>query len=127
MRMHGHTPDPLTRLALLCRDGHHSTPIRRERLAIQTLALACTAARDMCSRGWLRLCDVDCAATDASAWCLGEGLRRFDPSIARWSTFVSNAVRREARRIAAEEARQVRLKKNLRRNQTEEIDGSEED
>ena len=119
--------DPLTRLALLCRDGHHSTPLRRERLAVQTLALACAVALDMCRMGWLRLCDIDSAATDASAWCLGKGLRRFDPSVARWSTFVSHAVRREARRIAAEEARQARVKSNLRKNQTEEIDGSEED
>ena len=107
--------DPLTRLALLCRDGHHSTPLRRERLAAQTLAMACAVALDMCSRGWLRLCDVDSAATDASAWCLGKGLRRFDPDIARWSTFVSHAVRREARRIAAEEARQARLRREIAR------------
>ena len=107
--------DPLTRLALLCRDGHHSTPLRRERLAVQTLALACAVALDMCRRGWLWLCDADSAATDASAWCLGKGLRRFDPSIARWSTFVSHAVRREARRIAAEEARQARLRREIAR------------
>ena len=107
--------DPLTRLALLCRDGHHSTPLRRERLAVQTLALACAVALDMCRRGWLRFCDIDSAATDASAWCLGKGLRRFDPSIARWSTFVSHAVRREARRIAVEEARQARLRREIAR------------
>ena len=131
MRMHGrtiHTPptpmrtprDPLTRLALLCRDGHHSTPLRRERLATQTLVLACAVALDMCRRGWLRICDADSVATDASAWCLGGGLRKFDPSIARWSTFVSLAVRREARWIAVDEARQAKLRREARRIASEE-------
>ena len=116
--------DPISRLARRC--AYHSTSALRERLAEDTLRLAMAAAVALARTRRLRWCDVDCAATDASAWCLGEGLRRFDPSLARWSTFVSNAVRREARRIAAEEARMARLRRNLKDNKTEENDGTEE-
>lgn len=113
MRMHGHTPDPLTRLARRC--AYHSTSALRDRLAEDTLRLAMAAAVALARTRRLRWCDVDCAATDAAAWCMGPGRRRFDPSLARWATFVSKAVRREAGRIRDDEDRMAEVRRRLAR------------
>ena len=106
-------PDQLTRLAMLCR--RHSNPQRRALLADQTLRLAVSCAKGMCRRRWVRPCDVMCVANDAAAWCLGDGFRVFDGLRARWSTFVSLAVRREAARIIDDEARQARIRREIAR------------
>lgn len=105
--------DPISRLARRC--AYHSTPALRERLAEDTLRLAMAAAVALARTRRLRWCDVDCAATDAAAWCMGDGLRRYDPALCAWATYVSAACRREAGRIRDDEARMAEVRRRLAR------------
>lgn len=107
-------PDPISRLA--ARAALYGLPAsRRERLAEATLALALAAARRLATSGTphLRGCDIRPAAVDASAWCMGDGLHRYDPARASWRAFVGKAVRREAGRIRNDEARQEDIRRKM--------------
>lgn len=114
-------PSPISRLAHRC--AMFGCPASlRESLAEQTLRLASAAAVRLARAGELRWCDADCVAVDAAAWCMGDGLRRYRRTRSAWSTYVSAAVRREAARVVAEEARVARLRREIARRQGEDGD-----
>lgn len=109
-------PDPISRLA--ARAALYGLPAsRREALAEQTLRLASAAAVRLARAGDVRWCDVDCIAVDAAAWCMGDGLRRYQRTHSAWSTYVFAAVRREAERVRADEARLARVRAEILKNE----------
>ena len=109
-------PSPISRLAHRC--AMFGCPASlRESLAEQTLRLASAAAVRLALAGEARWCDADCIAVDAAAWCMGDGLRRYRRTRSAWSTYVSAAVRREAERMSAEEARLARVRAEILKNE----------